>query len=269
MSSDLVALPSALALQTERAGRAEFDTGLRLALDPSLLESLMRPRLSLLWGTQAPTRTLLTAATALVVQGTPVRLFDGGNAFDGYFVARLARRLVRVTPRPSARDLTVGRGVTPRPTPEDLEAESAPASPAPGAGQDGPHEALSRLRLSRAFTCFQLAELIENTPSGVEPLFVLDLLATFYDESVPLRDSERLLTATLMHLKRLASEAPVIVGAHEPQTLVTPRPSTEGLTVGRGVKERWRLLDHLQTAADAAWMLRAPEPEVERQMRLL
>jgi hypothetical protein len=270
MSSDLVALPSALALQTERAGRAEFDTGLRLALDPSLLEALMRPRLSLLWGTQAPTRTLLTAATALVVQGTPVRLFDGGNAFDGYFVARLARRLVRitprpsardltvgrgVTPRPSARDLTVGRGVTPRPTPENLEAaESAPASPAPGAGQDGPHEALSRLRLSRAFTCFQLAELIENTPSGVEPLFVLDLLATFYDESVPLRDSERLLAATLMHLKRLASEAPVIVGAHEPQTLV---------------KERWRLLDHLQTAADAAWMLRAPEPEVERQMRLL
>jgi hypothetical protein len=255
MSSDLVALPSALALQTERAGRAEFDTGLRLALDPSLLEALMRPRLSLLWGTQAPTRTLLTAATALVVQGTPVRLFDGGNAFDGYFVARLARRLVRITPRPSARDLTVGRGVIPRPTPENLEAaESAPASPAPGAGQDGPHEALSRLRLSRAFTCFQLAELIENTPSGVEPLFVLDLLATFYDESVPLRDSERLLAATLMHLKRLASEAPVIVGAHEPQTLV---------------KERWRLLDHLQTAADAAWMLRAPEPEVERQMRLL
>jgi hypothetical protein len=253
MSSDLVALPSALALQTERAGRAEFDTGLRLALDPSLLEALMRPRLSLLWGTQAPTRTLLTAATALVVQGTPVRLFDGGNAFDGYFVARLARRLVRITPRPSARDLTVGRGVTPRPSAREA-AESAPASPAPGAGQDGPHEALSRLRLSRAFTCFQLAELIENTPSGVEPLFVLDLLATFYDESVPLRDSERLLAATLMHLKRLASEAPVIVGAHEPQTLV---------------KERWRLLDHLQTAADAAWMLRAPEPEVERQMRLL
>src|SRR3989304_4236200 len=59
--------------------------------DPAFLESLFRPRLSLLWGTQAPTRTLLTAATALVAGGTPVRLFDGGNAFDGYFAARLAR----------------------------------------------------------------------------------------------------------------------------------------------------------------------------------
>jgi hypothetical protein len=213
----------------------------------------MRPRLSLLWGTQAPTRTLLTAATALVVQGKPVRLFDGGNAFDGYFVARLARRLARATPRPSTEDLAIGRGVAP----------GFPDAPPDGArpeesnlpeGRDGPHEALSRLRLSRAFTCFQLAELIENTPSGAEPLFVLDLLATFYDESVPLRDSERLLATTLMHLKRLASEAPVIVGAHEPRTLV---------------KERWLLLDRLQTAADAAWMLRAPEPEVERQMRLL
>jgi hypothetical protein len=247
MSSDLAVLPSALALQTERAGRAEFDTGLRLALDPSLLEALMRPRLSLLWGTQAPTRTLLTAATALVVQGKPVRLFDGGNAFDGYFVARLARRLARVRVRAEPAQADPGFPDAP---PDGARPEESNLPE----GRDGPHEALSRLRLSRAFTCFQLAELIENTPSGAEPLFVLDLLATFYDESVPLRDSERLLATTLMHLKRLASEAPVIVGAHEPRTLV---------------KERWLLLDRLQTAADAAWMLRAPEPEVERQMRLL
>jgi hypothetical protein len=94
------------------------------------------------------------------------------------------------------------------------------------------------MRLSRAFTCFQLAELIENAPAGAEPLFVLDLLATFYDESVPLRDSERLLATTLAHLRRLAAAGPVIVGAREPQTLV---------------KERWLLLDQLQASADAAW----------------
>jgi hypothetical protein len=226
MSTELIHLPSALVLKAERYDRSEFDSGLRLALDPGLLDSLMRPRLSLLWGTRAPTRTLLTAATALAVSGTEVRLFDGGNAFDGYFVARLARRLARLRADPDD-DSPVG---------------------------DGPHEALARLRLSRAFTCFQLAELIENAPVGHEPLFVLDLLSTFYDESVPLRDSERLLATTLSHLKRLAAAAPVIVGAHEPQTLV---------------KERWLLLDHLQTAADAAWMLRAPEPAPEQQMRLL
>ena len=89
MSSDLIPLPSALTAlsEVEWSERPDFDTGLRLALDPALLDALARPRLSLLWGTQTPTRTLLIAATALAAQGTPVRLFDGGNAFDVYFVA--------------------------------------------------------------------------------------------------------------------------------------------------------------------------------------
>jgi hypothetical protein len=234
----------------EHAGRGEFDIGLQLALDPGLLTAMRQPRLTLLWGTLAPTRTLLAAATSLVVGGTPVRLFDGGNAFDGYFVARLARRLARLA----------------APPPDESTLDEFPPSAAEP--RDGPREALSRLRLSRAFTCFQLAELIENAPLGDEPLFVLDLLATFYDESVPLRDSERLLATTLTHLKRLAAAAPVIVGAHEPRTLVTPRPSAEGLAVGRGVKERWLLLDQLQAAADTAWMLRAPETESVQQMRM-
>jgi len=187
---------------------------------PELAE-LLRPRLSLFWGSQAPTRSLLTAATTIAAHGLPVRLFDGGNSFDGYFVARLARRLV-------------------------LAAR-------PGPGPADPYDVLDRMRLSRAFTCFQLAELIESAPAGPEPLFVLDLLATFYDESVPLRDSERLLATTLSHLRRLAAVGPVVVGAREPQTLV---------------KERWLLLDQLQTAADAAWMLRSPAPEPVLQPRL-
>jgi hypothetical protein len=182
------------------------------AIDARLLDDLIQPRLALFWGTQEPTRTLLAAATVMASRGLPLRLFDGGNRFDGYFVARLARRL-------SAH----------------------------------PRATLGRIRISRAFTCFQLAELIENAPPSPEPLFVLDLLATFYDESVPLPDSERLLSNTITHLKRLATIGPVIVGARQPQTLV---------------KERWTLLDRLETAADAAWMLRAPLVEEPAQPRL-
>jgi hypothetical protein len=182
------------------------------AIDARLLDDLLQPRLALFWGTQEPTRTLLAAATVMASRGLPLRLFDGGNRFDGYFVARLARRL-------SAH----------------------------------PRATLGRIRISRAFTCFQLAELIENAPASPEPLFVLDLLATFYDESVPLPDSERLLSNTITHLKRLATIGPVIVGARQPQTLV---------------KERWTLLDRLETAADAAWMLRAPLVEEPAQPRL-
>lgn len=186
-------------------------------VDARLLDELLQPRLALFWGIQAPARTLLAAATALAAGGLSLRLFDGGNSFDGYFVTRLARRLCT-----------------------DRAANS-------------PHATLARIHLSRAFTCFQLAELVENAPASSEPLFVLDLLTTFYDESVPLRDTERLLATTITHLKRLATAGPVIVGARQPQTLV---------------KERWILLDLLETASDAVWMLRPPAPEPSPQMRL-
>jgi hypothetical protein len=193
------------------------------ALDARLLDELVRPRLALFWGTQEPTRTLLAAATTLAARGLPLRLFDGGNRFDGYFVARLARRLSAHPVQASAR------------------------------GAHSPQATLGRIHISRAFTCFQLAELIENAPASPEPLFVLDLLATFYDESVPLRDSERLLETSITHLKRLATAGPVIVGARQPQSLV---------------KERWTLLDRLETAADAAWMLRSPPLAEPLQPRL-
>jgi hypothetical protein len=182
------------------------------AADPLMLERLLQLRLMLFWGTHTPTRTLLTALTAIAAQGHSLRVFDGGNRFDGYFVARLARRFS-----------------VPGPNPID------------------PHAVLSRILLSRAFTCFQLP--------GSDPLFVLDLLSTFYDESVPLRDSERLLLTTITHLKRLASYGPVIVGAREPRSLV---------------KERWILLDHLQVAADSAWLMRLPDENIKiEQPRLL
>ena len=180
--------------------------------ESSTLDILRQPRLSLFWGANTPTRSLLTALTAMAVGGEALRVFDGGNRFDGYYVSRLARRLC-----------------------------------------SHPHAVLNRIRLSRAFTCFQLAELIKKTPAGPEPLFVLDLLATFYDESVPLRDSERLLRTTIGHLKRLAAVGPVIVGAREPRVLV---------------KDRWMLLDLLQTASDVAWLLRAPVEHGSAQLSL-
>ena len=180
--------------------------------DSALLEELRQPRLALFWGANTPTRTLLAMLTALASRGSSVRVFDGGNRFDGYFVARLSRRL-----------------------------------------STHPRTILRRIQLSRAFTCFQLAELIENAPAEPEPLFVLDMLTTFYDESVPLRDTERLLATTITHLKRLASVGPVIVGAREPRALV---------------QERWELLDRLQVAADAAWLLRAPQGVGVEQPRL-
>ncbi len=200
------------------------------AADPAMLEALLQPRLSLFWGAHTPTRALLAYLTVLAARGHQVRVFDGGNRFDGYFVARLARRL-----------------------------------------SSDPHATLEHIRLSRAFTCFQLAELVKTAPTGPgtqesdsipdldarapgpSVLFVLDMLTTFYDESVSLSDTERLLANTIAHLKRLASAGPVIVGAREPRVLV---------------KERWTLLDRLQISADAAWLLRSPEDSGREQLKL-
>ena len=214
------------------------------------LEALLQPRLSLFWGAQAPTRSLLTAATTIAAGGLSLRLFDGGNSFDGYFVARLARQLALAAAHASATRADPLRDPLQDALPGCSEATKRDAK---RAVKSDPYDILDRMHLSRAFTCFQLAELIETAPAGPEPVFVLDLLATFYDESVPLRDSERLLATTLTHLRRLAAVGPVIVGGREPQSLV---------------KERWLLLDQLQAAADAAWMLRPPPVEPALQPRL-
>ncbi len=180
---------------------------------PAVLAAAQQPRFSLIWGAHTPTQTLLTMFTWLAARGERPRIFDGGNRFDGYFVARMARRM---TPQPEA--------------------------------------VLGRLCLSRAFTCYQLAQLIEEAHATLSPVLILDLLNTFYDESVPLRDVERLLTQVIAHLKRLAAVGPVVVGAREPKTMV---------------KERWKLLEQLQVAADTTWMLRPPAAEAVEQPRLL
>ena len=182
-------------------------------LDPAMLAAAQQPRLSLIWGARTPTQTLLAMFTWLAARGATPRVFDGGNRFDGYFVARMARRM---TPQPEA--------------------------------------VLGRLRLSRAFTCYQLALLIEEAHASLSPVLILDLLNTFYDESVPLQDVERLLTQVIAHLKRLATVGPVVVGAREPQTMV---------------RERWKLLEQLQIAADMTWMLRPPPGETVDQLQLL
>jgi hypothetical protein len=228
------------------------------AANPLMLERLLQPRLMLFWGAHTPTRTLLTALTALAAKNHPLRVFDGGNRFDGYFVARLARRFSH---RSNGNGYCANHGGVNHGGVNHggvnhggvNHGGTNTINPSVGDAID-PHAVLSRIRLSRAFTCFQLAELIENTPPGADPLFVLDLLATFYDESVPLRDTERLLLTTISHLKRLSAFGPVIVGAREPRSLV---------------KDRWLLLDHLQIAADSAWLMRLPETTEPIQPRLI
>jgi len=77
-------------------------------------------------------------------------------------------------------------------------------------------EALRNVRLSRAFTCYQMLALLTESPADGCPTLVLDLLGTFYDESVPLYETQRLLRLAILELLRLRAGGPLTVSARPP-----------------------------------------------------
>ncbi len=125
----------------------------------------------------------MLAAIARMGEAGPVRVLDGGNRFNAYAVARAAR---------------------------------------------GQPQVLDRITVSRAFTCYQVLSLLESTPAiqvtspavGGSPsplrLVALDLLSTFYDESVQTGERKRLLRACLLQLERLAGNGSSAISIHPP-----------------------------------------------------
>ena len=77
-------------------------------------------------------------------------------------------------------------------------------------------ETLARIHVARAFTCYQVVALFEETAASDSPQLVFDLLATFYDESVSTAESFRLLRLVLSHIQRLRQRAPVIISVRPP-----------------------------------------------------
>lgn len=108
--------------------------------------------------------------------------------------------------------------------------------------------ALACIRLSRAFTCYQVLALLAEMPADGLPVLVIDLLATFYDDNVRLAESERLLGQCIPHLRRLSQFAPVVVSARPPAPLYA---------------EKIVLAEALQAASSTSWKLESlPEPEM-------
>ncbi len=69
--------------------------------------------------------------------------------------------------------------------------------------------------------------------------WLLDLLATFYDEDVKLPETQRLLRRCLLQLRRLSQAAPLIVSAQPPKPVV--------------YDERIGLFESLRAAARVLW----------------
>jgi hypothetical protein len=107
-------------------------------------------------------------------------------------------------------------------------------------------ETLSRVSLARAFTCYQMLTLLEETPAESIPTLVLDLLATFLDENVRLEESRRLLQLAIVQLQRLNQSAPLVVSVKPPIFLVA---------------DRMPLLELLQQAAAHTIQLEGQQPQ--------
>ncbi|MEA4908837.1 MAG: hypothetical protein VB089_14530 [Anaerolineaceae bacterium] len=100
---------------------------------------------------------------------------------------------------------------------------------------------LEDIQIARAFTCYQVLSLLEQTPCGGTPTFGLELLTTFADESMNYRERKRLLEHCIAHLQRLSQAAPVAISAS------TPAP---------GAPSDW--LRRLEARVDRVWKLEPP-----------
>ena len=102
-------------------------------------------------------------------------------------------------------------------------------------------QTLGRVRVARAFTCYQVLALFQQLPVSPVPHVVFDLPATFYDESVPLGESRRLLQVVLGHVERLRRDAPIVISV---------RPTRSG--------RRTELLQAVVDRADHLFMWETP-----------
>lgn len=60
-----------------------------------------------------------------------------------------------------------------------------------------PRAYLEEIRLARAFTCYQMLTLLQETAANPTPTLVVGLLSTFYDENISDFESSRLLEACM------------------------------------------------------------------------
>ena len=75
----------------------------------------------------------------------------------------------------------------------------------------GRPEVIDQIKVQRAFICYEVVKLLERTPTGKNPILVLDFLSTFYDENVKIHTRKFLLESSIIHFQRLSKGAGLAV----------------------------------------------------------
>jgi len=75
-----------------------------------------------------------------------------------------------------------------------------------------PVSALQRIRVSRAFTCYQVVTmLMETTITPGEPVILPDFLSTFFDDEVNISNASRLFEKSLKRIKTICKTSPILI----------------------------------------------------------
>ncbi len=82
---------------------------------------------------------------------------------------------------------------------------------------------LAEVQLRRAFTCYQLLDLLAAIRPAPEPVLVLDILHNFYTDDIPLQVRSRVLEKCGRRLQQLSLSRPVAVLAQQEPAQDYPR----------------------------------------------
>lgn len=80
----------------------------------------------------------------------------------------------------------------------------------------GRQEVIDRIKVQRAFTCYETAKLIERLPVGRTPILILDFLSTFHDENVKTQSRAFLLETSIRNFQRLSCGMGLAVSVNFP-----------------------------------------------------
>jgi hypothetical protein len=119
-----------------------------------------------------------------------------------------------------------------------------------------PVQALTNIRVARAFTCYQVTVLLEGQASQPiqQPVLIFDLLATFYDESLTYMEGRRLLEQSLRYMTHICRSAPLLASSRPPPAEFPERKSFLEL-----------VCDH----SDVLWLEEAPIVSQPQQLSFL
>ncbi len=113
--------------------------------------------------------------------------------------------------------------------------------------------AAERTQIVRAFTCYEMVKALEQVPPQPQPLLVIDMLSTFFDEAVTDRQSFRLVEKALTILEKVKKHRPAIL-------TLSPAPHDQ--------PKRKGLIAQVREAVDVVYV-EPQQPERETQLSFI